>query len=74
MSKKVRDIWILVLGTIGFLQQVVGVVLDNDPNYLILAASLTLLGTVPFLRADERANSRTPPTVPPESAEQGQKP
>jgi hypothetical protein len=48
--KTIRDVWLLCLGTIGFLQQVF---LAREPNYLLVGGSLAILGVAPLLRLDE---------------------
>lgn len=52
--KQFRDAWLLLLGSIGFLSQVVIYFYGGGPNFLLMAASLTLLGAPLMLYADER--------------------
>jgi hypothetical protein len=49
--KRVRDIVILTLGSLGFLQQVF---LAKEPNYIIMAGTLSLLLGIPLLRFEDR--------------------
>jgi hypothetical protein len=50
---RVRERVILALGTVGFLSQIYAQFTGNEPSFLIMGASLALLGVAPFLRADE---------------------
>lgn len=48
-----RDTILLVLGSGGFLSQIIVQFQGNEPSFLIMGASLALLGVAPFLRIDE---------------------
>ena len=59
--KQLRDIWLLVLGSAGFLNQVF---LAEQPNYLIMGGSLTLLLGVPVIRLDDKREGGGPQSKP----------
>jgi hypothetical protein len=49
--KRARDIVILTLGSLGFLQQVF---LAREPNYLVMGGALSLLLGVPLIRFEDK--------------------
>jgi hypothetical protein len=66
--KQLRDLWVLALGSAGFLHQVF---LAVAPNYLIMGGSLTLILGVPIIRLDDRREGGGPQSKPSDVATGG---
>lgn len=56
---KLREIVILILGTGGFVSQIIAQFTGRDVNYIVMGGALALLGVAPLLRLDEHGRDTT---------------